>query len=229
VKPQDKGFFDSFKGALFDLDGTLADSMGLWEEVDRTWLERRGIKGPENFSALLRPMTLNQAADYVIRRFNAGPGPEEIIREWRDLALERYRSTVALKEGAGDLIRALTRRGMRLAIVSSCFSEACESFLARQGLRDFFSALVYTGQVKAEGGRTLDKRSPRIWRRAAERLGLAPEDCVVFEDLYEALLGGRAAGMGVVAVWDPSCADWPLMEAQADMALRSLSEALAFL
>jgi HAD superfamily hydrolase (TIGR01509 family) len=203
--------------------------MGLWEEVDRIWFERRGIEGPENVSALLRPMTLTQAADYVIRRFKAGPGPEAIIREWRDLALEQYRDAVAPKEGAGELLRALSRRGMKLAIATSCFPEAAEGFLARRGLRDFFSALVYTDEVKAGEGGPLDKRSPLVWRAAAERLGLAPGDCVVFEDLYEALLGGRAAGMGVVAVWDPSCADWPRMEAEADLALRSLKEALPLL
>jgi beta-phosphoglucomutase-like phosphatase (HAD superfamily) len=223
-----KGFFSPFKGAVFDLDGTLADSMGLWEEVDRLWLEKRGIKTSEHLAEVLKPMSLTEAAEYVIRRFGVGPGPGGIIQEWQDLALEQYRSSVALKEGAGELIRLFARRGMKLAIATSCFPAACETFLARQGLRKTFSALVYTDEVRSEEGRVLNKGFPQIWRTAAERMGLAPEDCVMFEDLYEALKGGRAAGMGVVAVWDPRCPDWSLMEAGADLALRSLKEAPAF-
>lgn len=223
-----KGFFSSFKGAVFDLDGTLADSMGLWEEVDRIWLERRHIRAPEDIAAIFASMTVTGAAEYAIRRFGAGPGPEEIVREWRDMVLEQYRGTVPLKEGARELIRFLIRRGIKLAVATSCFPAACEGFLARQGLREAFSALVYTDEMRAEDGRILNKDNPRIWRTAAEGLGLAPEDCVMFEDRYEALMGGRAAGMGVVAVWDASCPDWSLLETEADLALRSLRDARPF-
>ena len=143
--------------------------------------------------------------------------------------MEEYRRRVPLKPGAADLVRALACRGMKLAIATSCFPAACEALLSRCQIKGYFSVLVYTDEIKDEAGQTLNKTFPHVWRAAAARLGTPPEKCLVFEDMYAALKGVRAAGMGIAAVWDAACEDWPAFSAGADLAISSPQEALALL
>jgi beta-phosphoglucomutase-like phosphatase (HAD superfamily) len=108
---------------------------------------------------------------------------------------------------------------MKLGIATSCFPAACESVLSRHGIRDYFSAVVYTDSVSR------NKSFPDIFLACAEKLGVAPKDCVVFEDLYTTLSGIRAAGMGAIAVYDDSgAADWEKFKREADYAVMSLRE-----
>jgi HAD superfamily hydrolase (TIGR01509 family) len=223
------GFFDAYEAVIFDLDGTLADSMGLWGQVCADWLTGRGKTPEPNLEGVLSPMSLSQAADYVIKKYRPGLPPADVIRQWGDAVLDAYRLRVPLKPGAGALVRALALRGKKLAVATSCFPDACEALLARCRIRTYFSALVYTDEIKDDSGQTLNKTFPHIWRAAAARLGAPPEKCLVFEDLYAALKGVRAAGMGLAAVRDASCEDWPAFSAGADLALSSPQDALALL
>jgi HAD superfamily hydrolase (TIGR01509 family) len=223
------GFFDTWEAVIFDLDGTLADSMGLWGRVCADWLTGRGKRPEQNLEGVLSAMSLSQAADYVIKNYQPDLLPAEVIGQWGDMVLDEYRQRVPLKPGAGDLVRSLALRGKKLAIATSCFPAACEALLARCRIRKYFSALVYTDEIRDDSGRTLNKTFPHIWRAAAVRLGTPPEKCFVFEDLYAALKGVRAAGMGIAAVWDASCEDWPAFSAGADLALHSPQDALALL
>jgi HAD superfamily hydrolase (TIGR01509 family) len=226
-----KDFFSRYKGVIFDLDGTLIDSMHVWDHVCRDWLIAAGTEpaaipsaaaGCPGLEEILAPMNLTEAAEYVIHRFSiaAGMAAEEIIAQWEAMVLEQYRETVPLKPGAAELLRTLAGRGIKIAIATSCFPACCEAVLNRHGIRQYFSAIVYTDEVKR------NKSFPDIWLAAASRLGLTAEVCLVFEDLYGALKGARSAGMGFAAVYDDTCADWPAMQAEADVALRSPVEAL---
>jgi HAD superfamily hydrolase (TIGR01509 family) len=221
------GFFDAYEAAIFDLDGTLADSMGLWGRGCADWLLRRGKEPEKNLEGVLASLSLSQAADYVIKNYHIELPPAAVIGQWGDAVLEEYRQRVPLKPGAARLVRALARRGMRLAIATSCFPGACEALLARCRIRGYFSVLVYTDEIKNEAGQTLNKTFPQVWLAAAARLGTPPEKCLVFEDMYAAIKGVRAAGMGIAAVWDESCEDWPAFSAEADLALLSPGDALA--
>ncbi|GHV43763.1 beta-phosphoglucomutase [Spirochaetia bacterium] len=215
-----------YAGAIFDLDGTLIDSMHVWDHVCRDWLLAGGVDEasvPPGLEGDLSSLTLGQAAEYVIRHFSITIKPKDIIAQWEAMVLGQYRESLPLKPGAAELLRALAGRGIRLAIASSCFPGCCEAALNRHNIRKYFSAIVYTDEVKR------DKGFPDIWLAAASRLGLPPESCVVFEDMYGALKGVRAAGMGFVAIHDDSCADWPAMQAEADLALGSPVEALALI
>jgi HAD superfamily hydrolase (TIGR01509 family) len=223
------GFFDPYEAVIFDLDGTLADSMDLWGRVCGDWLVRRGKEPEKNLAAVLASLSLFQAADYVIKNYRVDLSPAAVISQWGEMVLEEYERRVPLKPGAADLVRSLALRGKKLAIATSSFPAACEALLSRCRIREYFSALVYTDEIKDESGRTLNKTFPHIWLAAAARLGAPPEKCLVFEDLYAALKGVRSAGMGIAAVWDASCEDWPTFSAGADLALRSPREALALL
>jgi HAD superfamily hydrolase (TIGR01509 family) len=208
-----------YRAAIFDLDGVLADSMGLWQNLCRDWLGARGLVPPETLEEDIAPMTLSESAAWVIRRYGLALSPARVMREWEDRVLYHYAHTVAPKDGAEELTGLLAAAGMKLGLATSCFPAACEAFLARLGMRDRFSAILYTG------GTIRDKRFPDIFLAAAARLGTGPGDCVVFEDYREAGSGVRAAGMGLAAVYDnAAAARWDAFKGEADFAVYTLRE-----
>jgi beta-phosphoglucomutase-like phosphatase (HAD superfamily) len=206
------GDLRAFRGALFDLDGVLADSMGVWDPICRDWLKGRGEEPEPGLEDRVAPMTLEQSADYLRRAYRIDLSPADIIREWEGMALDQYRNGIALKKENAAIAGELYRAGLKLAIVSSCFPAACEAFLERQGIGGWFSALVYSDGT---GG----KSQSGVWLEAARRIGVRAADCVVFEDSLHALPGVRAAGMAFTAVYDPSCKDWETLKAGADFVL----------
>ncbi|MDR1950526.1 MAG: HAD family phosphatase [Spirochaetaceae bacterium] len=199
-----------YRGAIFDLDGTLVDSMHVWDHLCRDWLLAKGKNPEDDLEKDLIPMTVTQSAEYVIRRYGFDLSPAEIIGQWEGMAMGYYETAVPLKQKTADLVRELHHEGLALAVVTSCFPAACEAVLKRHGLRPFFSFILYTDEVSK------DKSFPDIWIRAAEQLGLEPAECIVFEDAYHTLKGARAAGMGFAAVYDDTCAEWEWMRAEAD-------------
>jgi HAD superfamily hydrolase (TIGR01509 family) len=202
-----------YRGAIFDLDGTLIDSMHVWDHLCRDWLRGQGKQPEVDLEHNLEPMTLAQSAEYVIHRYGVSGSSAEIIAQGQGMVLEYYKTAIPLKKDPVALVRELYEAGLKLAVVTSCFPAACEAVLRRHDLRSLFSAILYTDEAKR------DKSFPDIWLAAADRLGLDSAGCIVFEDAYHALAGVRAAGMAFVAVYDESCQDWDLMEAEVDLVI----------
>ena len=203
-----------YAAAIFDFDGTLADSMDVWDSVCRRWLAGKGVNADNALEQDIAAMTLTQSAEYVRRRYGLSLPVSRVLEEWEDLVCRRYIHTVPLKAGATALVTDLAGRGMKLGIATSCFPAACEGSLVRHGIRDYFSAILYTHEVQR------DKTFPDVYLACAERLGAAPESCVVFEDFPAAASGVRAAKMGLAAVYDPSSAQhWEAFKREADFAL----------
>ena len=208
-----------YKAAIFDLDGTLVDSMRVWDRVCRDWLSGKGIHADDALEREIAAMTLTQSAEYVIRRYAVPLSPAEIQAEWDAIVVRRYRQDIPLKEGAAELVTTLAARSMKLGIATSCFPAACEAVLARHRIRNYFSAICYTDQSMR------DKTFPDVYHACARRLGAVPKDCVVFEDFPAAASGVKAAGMGLVAVYDESAASqWENFKRQADAAAVSFRE-----
>ena len=216
-----------YKAAIFDLDGTLVDSMRVWDYICRDWLCAKGKIPEEALEQNIKTMTLQEAAEYAAGFYKIALSPSAIISEWEDMVLHQYKSVIPLKDGAAELLKLLAAGGMKLGIATSCFPAACESILSRYGIRDYFSAVVYSDSVSR------NKTFPDIYIACAEQLKTAPEDCVVFEDLYDSLAGIRAAGMGAAAVYDDSgSAFWERFRREADYAvisLRGICEGRAYL
>lgn len=186
-----------FKGAIFDLDGTLLDSLYVWRRVDERFFGARGIAVPEDYSRAVSGMSFGETVAYTIRRFALPETPEEVMREWLELAGDEYAHNVALKPGAREYLRLLRRAGVRLAVATANRPALFEPALENCGVRELFDAVLTTADV---GDRS--KADGALFAMAAERLGVACADCAVFEDVLEGIRGAKAAGMRAYAVRD---------------------------
>lgn len=210
----------NFKAGLFDLDGTILDSMWVWEEVDRIFLERRGLPN-ENLMNEIAKMNLFQAADFVIEKYNLKESPKDILREWHDLAQHEYENNIVLKPFAKEYLLKLKEKGVKLGVCTASGREFYEPVLKRNGVYSLFGVITTTED--AERG----KGFPDIYLKAAEALGEKPEDCVVFEDILAGIRGAKLGNMTAVGVYDKGISHQEeKIREEADYYIKSFSELL---
>lgn len=192
----------SFAAAIFDLDGTLIDSMHVWEKIDRIFLERRGIEIPGDYAGAVCTMSFPQAARYTIDRFGLPETEEALMREWHELAIFEYAHCIRLKPYAAEYLRALKECGVKLATATSLSPALSGPVLQNNDIHDLFDAYCSTEEVAHGRG----KEFPDIFLLAAQKLGVAPEACIVFEDILPAVRSAKSAGMRVYCVEDDASA-----------------------
>lgn len=185
-----------FTAALFDMDGTLLDSMDVWAQVDDDFLSARGIATPPDYGAALAGLDFRQSAEYTRARFQLSESIDEIIAGWNSLCMVQYEQRVPLKPGAAAYLRFLKRHGVKIAAATALEPHLFMPALKRLGIAHLFDAFATVGEtgVRKDTGAT--------YLLAAQRLGVAPEDCIVFEDILEGHIGARAAGMRSCNVYD---------------------------
>lgn len=209
------------KAAIFDLDGTLLDSMGVWDQVDIDFLSRRGITVPDDYMTTVAAMQFRQIAEYTISRFNLDDTPEQLMDEWDNMARIAYATVVEAKPHAVEYLASLKKSGAKLAVATSLPPSLREPAMRHVGILDFFDVTVSVDDVGDVG-----KDKPDIYLLAAQRLGVKPSDCTVFEDLLTAIRSACAAGMKVWAMHDDSSnRDWPQICELADGVLFDFAEA----
>ena len=186
-----------FIAAIFDLDGTLLDSVWVWREVDRVFFGELGIAEPEDYARSVQGMSFRETAEYTVRRFGLSRTAEEVMDGWMRMTAEAYARRVALKPGALSYLRSLKRAGVKLAVATANREDLFGPTLRRCGAWELFDAVCTSAEVG-----DVCKDDGSLFQLAAHRLGVAPADCVVFEDTLEGVLGARRAGMGVYAVRD---------------------------
>lgn len=186
----------TFRAALFDMDGTLIDSMGVWAKVDEDFFARRGMPVPEDYSRAIAGLSFRQTGEYTKERFQLPEPVDDILAEWNDMCEKAYVHDVPLKPGAKEYVSRLKDAGVKLAVATALPRHLYEPVLRRTGIYDLFDAFASTGDTGES------KRTGKVYLLAAEKLGVTPGECAVFEDILEGLLGARAAGMKAVCVRD---------------------------
>ena len=186
----------SKKAFLFDLDGTLVDSMWIWESIDVEYLDRFGLELPEDLHSCIEGMSFSETARYFKERFSIPDTLEMMKSDWNRMAWEKYTQEVPLKSGIREFLRYHRARGVKMAVATSNSRELAEAVIAVHGLTDTFDVIV-TGCDVAHG-----KPFPDVYLEAAVRLGVDPSECLVFEDVVAGIQAGRSAGMEVAAVED---------------------------
>lgn len=181
---------------LFDLDGSLVDSMWMWREIDIEYLGKFGISLPEHLQSDIEGMSFTETAIYFKERFDLPDSVEQIKDDWNRMAWDKYTHEVPLKKGARELITHCRENGIKLGIATSNSRELVENVISAHGLMDSFDSIV-TGCEVDKG-----KPAPDIYLEAARRCGAAPGKCLVFEDIVPGIMAGKSAGMKVCAVDD---------------------------
>ena len=208
----------NIQGAIFDLDGTLTDSMYIWEKAPLDLVRRYGGDPPADLSRDLKEMGRREAAEYLQSRFSLPAMPEELMDALNGLVTEEYRSRVPMKPGADKLLSRLDELGIACCIATASEAFQARSAMERLGLWHHFRLAVSCVQY---GGKT----RPDIYLEAARRLGTAPAETVVFEDALHAARTAHEAGFRVCGVWDASAEeDQAALRALADWYVRDLGD-----
>lgn len=187
-----------FKAIIFDLDGTLIDSMQLWRKVDRDFLTQRGLAVPRDlFDHLPQGNSFIQTAQYFKDRFNLPDSVESIMAEWTRMVGWHYENDVKLKPGAKMLVEKLSQKQIPIGLGTSNSWELAQKVLAQNNIWHYFNSVV-TGDMQLMG-----KPFPDIYLKGAAELKVSCISCIVVEDTLTGIQAAKAAGMTAVAIHDP--------------------------
>lgn len=187
-----------FKGAIFDMDGTLTDSMYIWDMTGITYLKQQGKCPPEDLRQQLRPLSLEQAAELFQKEYGITASTEEILQGFSDIVRKEYQTGVTLKPGVLALLEKLKAQGTVLSVASSTQRDIVTMVLERLGIAHYFSYVVTCGDVG------MGKDHPEVYDRAAQLMGTERSNTLVFEDALHAIKTASAAGYYVIGVYDES-------------------------
>ena len=210
------------EAVIFDLDGSLVDSLWMWKKIDMEYLERFGISLPENLQQEIEGMSFVETAGYFKEHFQIPDSIEEIGETWNRMAWDKYMYEVPLKPGVMDFLHTCRSHRIKLGIASSNSSALIMNVLEAHHIRDFFDC-IKSGTDVIKG-----KPAPDIYLHVAKELNVNPQKCLVFEDITQGILAGKSAGMKVCAVEDAySSEQWEEKIRLADLYISSYDELTA--
>lgn len=186
----------NIKAVIFDMDGTLIDSIWVWAQVDVDYLKKRGIELPNDLRRGIEGLSFTETAIYFKNRFDIVDSIEEIMAEWTEMVEEYYKYVIEIKNGVGEFLNYLKINNYKIGMATSNSKNLVKPVLIRNNIYDYFDEIVTTDEVPR------DKSYPDVFLETAKRLGVAPSECLVFEDTYCAILGAKAAKMKVIAIYD---------------------------
>ena len=204
---------------IFDMDGTLIDSMGFWRNLASEYLCSKGITlVPEEILRKIKPMTMSESAALFQEVFGLSGDVEAEINDMMD---EHYRNDIPLKDGVRDYLEMLRGQGVRMCVASATAEQLMESCLSRLGIRDYFAFLLSCETVGA------GKSSPLVYHESAKRLQANPDEIAVYEDALYAVQTAKNAGYYVIGVYDEGAAkNWEAVRKIADEVIINWEELL---
>ena len=187
---------EKFNAAIFDLDGTLVDSMGMWTQIDIDYLARWGYELPDDLQKAIEGFSFSETAMYFKTRFNIPDELEKIKSDWNSMAHEHYNSRIGLKENVRELLKELETSGVKMAIATSNSRYLAELVLEANEIKGHFEHIVTSCDVDK------GKPFPDVYLKAASMLGVDPDECIAFEDTVAGAKAARGAGMYTVGIFD---------------------------
>lgn len=189
------------EAVIFDLDGSLVDSMWIWRDIDIAYLGKYGLTMPDNLQSQIEGKSFHETAVFFKEHFDIPQSVEEMKDTWNKMAWDKYMHEVPLKPGIADFLEGCRRKRIKLGIATSNSRELVENVAKVHRLHDYFSCIM-TGCDVERG-----KPAPDIYLAVADRLKVRPRNCLVFEDIVPGILAGKNAGMQVCAVEDAYSAE----------------------
>ena len=189
------------QGAIFDMDGTLVDSLGvwnvLWEAIGKKYFGREHYRPEESVDAAVRTMIFTEAIPYILKACNIPATGEELLKALEGEVLAFYRDRVQLKPDMREFLEHLRQKNVRLCIASATQPELIRLTLRRCGIDGYFQAVISCCDVGC------GKNRPDVYQKALETLGTPPAETAVFEDSYVALETAASLGVYTVGIYDP--------------------------
>lgn len=192
--------FTNIKAVIFDLDGTLIDSMWVWEKIDQDYLKSHGLNVPKDLKDKINHLTFNETAIFFKKEYSIPDSIETIVNCWNSMALKHYSKNIKLKKGAKELLNSLKTLNIKIGLATSNSKVLLNAALKSTDTLHFFDCITTTDEVDK------GKIEPDIFLLTAKKLGVSPNECIVFEDILEAAYGAKKANMKVVAIFDDASA-----------------------
>lgn len=207
------------RGAIFDLDGTLIDSMWVWAKIDDELLCSFGEKPDSEYREAITRLSFREGAEYIINRYHLKKTPEEILSQIDEMAVREYRDNIKLKHGAREYLLELSRQGVVLAVGTSCTQALCRTVLESNRIIGVFEHFIFANQIPS------GKRTPDFFKVCAEKMGLECSECTVFEDSLFAAKSAKAAGCKTVGMYDDYTKEqFDELKKVCDKTIRSFTE-----
>lgn len=184
------------KGAIFDMDGTLLDSMEYWNTVGIDYLERQGIDFDDAKENYVLHVGILRFTEYCNEKYGLNKTYEEVLVALHDIIAEKYNTVVRLKQGALEMLEKFKQNGVKMCIATATEQKEAMGVLKRLGVLDYFSEVLTTTIVGK------DKNSPLIYEVALEHLGTSKEETYIFEDAWYAINTAHNAGFKVIGIED---------------------------
>ena len=181
---------------IFDLDGTITDTNGVWLEVDLEFLGRRGLPHTQEYQQMVERSIAPLAAQFTRDYYHLSESPEAIMAEWDELAQHHYEELAPLKPGAEKFLHQCQAEGKPMALFTACRPALCRIVLDRFQLTDLFPRVIYAEEIG------LEKRDPQCFVALSARLGAPLEECTLFDDSPDNCATAARAGMTAVGVYD---------------------------
>lgn len=207
------------KGAIFDVDGTVLDSMPMWLDVTVELLADFGVKKTREDCEQFMTMTLRESLPWIKNTYGVKMTLDEISELFKSKVINAYKNTIPAKPYVAEYIKKLHGGGVKIAVATSGYEGVWSLAFERLGILDCISAAAYSNEVG------VNKSNPDIYLLAAQRLGVTPDECTVYEDILPGVEGAKKGGFSTCAVWDVSNDnDTDRLKSAADRYIHDFSE-----
>lgn len=210
-----------FKYSIFDLDGTLLDSMAAWHNLGRDYLLLKGVIPPENLNEILESMSMLESAEYFRQAFKINLSPEEIISGVNELIAGKYKNELVLKPYVREYLQKLKDENVKMCIATATPLKLAKTALERNEIIDYFSFVTSCDEVG------VGKNKPDIFYMAANKLNADISNISMYDDADFALITAKEAGFYTIGVYDESFKDKRKdIELVSDLYIESFKELL---
>jgi len=183
--------------AIFDLDGTLIDSMAIWKGMGKSYLKDKfNIASTDGLEKVLNTLSFTKSAEYLVSEYNLNIDVSEVLDDWYSVVKKAYSETIVKKSGVLEYLQYLKDKGVSMCIATACDKKLAEEVTIRLGIRDFVDFIITVDEVGKP------KTEPDLFLYCSNKYQIPVDKCTVFEDSLYAIQAAKNAGFEVIAVKD---------------------------